>query len=96
MFDAALDYLKTPEHLLLAIAMLMAVLLMFKGMRESLIGMFPFYRYTQPIAFAWAALIVARKLDWSIPEQTAPRPARSAASPLVARARLYRDFGGAG
>ena len=70
MFDAALDYLKTPANLLFAITMLMAVLMMFKSSRETLVGLFSLYRLFQPVAFAWAAMIVARKLDWSIPEQT--------------------------
>jgi hypothetical protein len=70
MFDVALDFLKTPGNLLYAIGMLMAVLVVFKGSREGMRFIFSWYRYFQPIPFAWAALIVARKLDWSIPEQT--------------------------
>jgi len=56
--------------MLFAITMLMVVLMMFKGMREVMMGILQLYRYFQPIAFALAALTVARELDWSIPEQT--------------------------
>jgi hypothetical protein len=50
--------------------MLMTGIAMFKSSRETLAGLFSLYRFAQPIAIAWAALIVARKLDWSISEQT--------------------------
>ena len=65
MFDAALDYLKTPDEILFAITMLMAVLMMFKGMREVMMGIIQLGSLLSAhCCMRFAASLVARKLDW--------------------------------